>query len=301
MGTVVVGYVAKPEGEAALAKGIAEAQLRDAKLVLVSSHRGGSDFDDEAAQLAESEIDSVKEKLDAAGVAYDVRQLVRGFEPAADLISIAEANRAELIVIGLRRRSPVGKLILGSNAQRILLDARCPVMAVKAGTPALTDPLVPPGGSHPGPAGGPPWRSGSSASRPTSSPSSTARRWRSPACWRPSGSASAPRSWRPSRCCSCWSTPAMQIPVGLLVDRWGPRAVLLGGAALLTVSQVGFALATTYPVALLARVGVGMGDAMTFICVLRLVNTWFAPRRVPLVTQCTGVAARPARWWRPCR
>ena len=51
-----------------------------------------------------------------------MRQLVRGFEPAEDLISIAEANGAEdLIVIGLRRRSPVGKLILGSNAQRILL------------------------------------------------------------------------------------------------------------------------------------------------------------------------------------
>ena len=62
-----------------------------------------------------------------------MRQLVRGFEPAEDLISIAEASDAELIVIGLRRRTPVGKLILGSNAQRILLDAHCPVLAVKVG------------------------------------------------------------------------------------------------------------------------------------------------------------------------
>ncbi len=67
-----------------------------------------------------------------SGVEFDLRQLVRGFEPAEDLISIAEANQAELIVIGLRRRSPVGKLILGSNAQRVLLDAHCPVLAVKA-------------------------------------------------------------------------------------------------------------------------------------------------------------------------
>lgn len=132
MGTVVVGYVPKPEGEAALAKAIEEAKLRGTKLVVVNSHRGGQDFDADAARRAETEMEAVKQKLDAAGIEHDLRQLVRGFEPAEDLISIAEANGAELIVIGLRRRSPVGKLILGSNAQRILLDAHCPVLAVKA-------------------------------------------------------------------------------------------------------------------------------------------------------------------------
>lgn len=132
MATVVVGYVPKPEGEAALDKAIDEAKLRGIKLVVVNSHRGGPDFDGPAAIKAEAEMDAVKAKLDTSGVEYDLRQLVRGFEPAEDLISIAEANAAELIVIGLRRRSPVGKLILGSNAQRILLDAHCPVLAVKA-------------------------------------------------------------------------------------------------------------------------------------------------------------------------
>ncbi len=132
MGTIVVGYVPKPEGDAALDKAISEAKLRSAKLVVVNSHRGGHDFDAGAALQAEEDITRVRAKLDESGVAYDLRQLVRGFEPAEDLISIAEANSAELIVIGLRRRTPVGKLILGSNAQRILLDAHCPVMAVKA-------------------------------------------------------------------------------------------------------------------------------------------------------------------------
>ena len=96
----------------------------------------------------------------------------------------------------------------------------------------------------------------------------------------------------------------MQIPVGLLVDRYGSRAVLLVGASVLTCAQAGFAFADTYGQALLARLFVGMGDAMTFICVLRLVNTWFAPRRIPLVTQLTGVlgqlgaviAAVPMTW-----
>ena len=67
-----------------------------------------------------------------AGVEHEVRQLVRGLEPAEDLIAAAEESDADVIVIGLRRRTPVGKLILGSNAQRILLDAPCPVLAVKA-------------------------------------------------------------------------------------------------------------------------------------------------------------------------
>jgi nucleotide-binding universal stress UspA family protein len=77
-------------------------------------------------------MQEVKSRLDEAGVEHEVRQLVRGFEPSEDLIGIANDVSAELIVIGLRRRSPVGKLILGSNAQRILLDAKCPVLAVKA-------------------------------------------------------------------------------------------------------------------------------------------------------------------------
>ena len=132
MGTVVVGFVPKPEGEAALDRGIVEAKLRGAKVVVVNSHRGGQEFDKPAAAKADAQMEAVKAKLEASGLTYDLRQLVRGFEPAEDLISIAEANSAELLVIGLRRRSPVGKLILGSNAQRVLLDAPCPVLAVKA-------------------------------------------------------------------------------------------------------------------------------------------------------------------------
>jgi nucleotide-binding universal stress UspA family protein len=132
MGTVVVGYVPKPEGEAALRTAVREAELRGARLVVVSSHRGGTEAGPDAGGPDAADLDAVRAVLDRTGVEYDVRQLVRGFEPAEDLISIAEANAAELIVIGLRRRSPVGKLILGSNAQRVLLDAHCPVLAVKA-------------------------------------------------------------------------------------------------------------------------------------------------------------------------
>jgi nucleotide-binding universal stress UspA family protein len=131
MAAVVVGYVPKPEGDAAVDRGIAEARLRGAELVVVNSHRGGREYDDETSVRSAGDLSALETKLADSGVQYDVRQLVRGLEPAEDLIGVAEHLDAELIVIGLRRRTPVGKLILGSNAQRILLDAPCPVLAVK--------------------------------------------------------------------------------------------------------------------------------------------------------------------------
>jgi nucleotide-binding universal stress UspA family protein len=84
-----------------------------------------------AVELDES-MDEVHTLLHDTGVEHEVRQLVRGSDPSDDLIAVAEEVDADLIVIGLRRRTPVGKLILGSNAQQVLLDATCPVLAVKA-------------------------------------------------------------------------------------------------------------------------------------------------------------------------
>lgn len=81
----------------------------------------------------------------------------------------------------------------------------------------------------------------------------------------------------------------MQIPVGVLLDRFGSKRLLLTGAATMAGGQLLFALASTFPVALLARVLLGVGDAMTFISVLRLVVLWFPPRRAPLITQLTGM------------
>ena len=130
--SVVVGYVPTKEGRAALRRASEESLLRRTKLVVINSSRGGKDFDAGEARRFEAELAAVQGQLDEAGVEHEVRQLVRGNEPAHDLIEVAEEVNADFIVIGLRRRTPVGKLILGSNAQRILLDASCPVLAVKA-------------------------------------------------------------------------------------------------------------------------------------------------------------------------
>ncbi len=130
--SIVVGYVATNEGRAALKRAAEESLLRQSKLVVINSQRGGRSFEPEEAQKFDEELQRVQAQLDEKGIEHEVRQLVRGNEPAEDLIAAANESDAEFIVIGLRRRTPVGKLILGSNAQRILLEATCPVLAVKA-------------------------------------------------------------------------------------------------------------------------------------------------------------------------
>ncbi|MDO5753986.1 nitrate/nitrite transporter [Arthrobacter sp.] len=80
----------------------------------------------------------------------------------------------------------------------------------------------------------------------------------------------------------------LQIPVGVLVDRFGPRVMIATGAALMAVGQLQLAAATSVPAGVVGRVFVGAGDAMTFIAVIRLIPFWFPPRKVPVLTQMTG-------------
>ena len=128
--TIVVGFVPTPEGEAALDAAVAEARLREQPLHVVNSSRGDALADPRFA--SEDALAGVRARLDATGVVYEIEQQVRGHEAAEEVVGAADRVKASLIVIGLRRRTPTGKLITGSQAQRILLDAHCPVLAVKA-------------------------------------------------------------------------------------------------------------------------------------------------------------------------
>lgn len=129
---VVVGYVPTPEGQAALHAARQEAKDRHQKLVVVNSHKGGVSFEGDDAIRTQEELEAVRSELASTGVEFEVMELVRGNDPTDDLIEVADQVGATLIVIGLRRRTPIGKLVLGSNAQRILLEADCPVLSVKA-------------------------------------------------------------------------------------------------------------------------------------------------------------------------
>ena len=128
--TVVVGYIPTREGRVALAHAIDEARKQGSTLVVVNSSRGDAPADQRF--MVDDEVDQLSAELDAEGIDHVVVQSVRGRDAADEVIDAVEQHQADLVVIGLRRRTAVGKLIMGSTAQRILLGAPCPVLAVKA-------------------------------------------------------------------------------------------------------------------------------------------------------------------------
>jgi sugar phosphate permease len=84
----------------------------------------------------------------------------------------------------------------------------------------------------------------------------------------------------------------MQVPIGVLLDRFGSRAMLIWGLVLMTAGQLGFAFSTSFTGAVLARAVLGAGDAMIFVSVIRLVSVWFLVRQAPMVTQLTGLTGQ---------
>jgi nucleotide-binding universal stress UspA family protein len=127
--TVLVGYVPTPEGEAAFSAALAEARRRSEPLLVLNSARSGAPVSADVAP--EDRVRELTTRAEADGVSLELRQGAHTGEVADEVLRVAAEIDASVIVIGLRRRSPVGKLLMGSSAQRILLDADRPVLAVK--------------------------------------------------------------------------------------------------------------------------------------------------------------------------
>ena len=127
--SVLVGYVPNPLGEATLRAGVEEARRRAEPLVVVNMSR--DDVLVDAHRAASDDLARVARDVTELGVEVEVVRIEEGGDPADALVHAAEERSASVIVIGLRHRTPVGKLIMGSAAQRILIDATCPVLAVK--------------------------------------------------------------------------------------------------------------------------------------------------------------------------
>jgi nucleotide-binding universal stress UspA family protein len=128
--TILVAYVPRPEGRAALDKGIEIAKRRNEHLVVVNASVGGHQEDASLADV--QDVEQVQELLANTGINAEFKQFVRGKNAVEEIEAMVEALAVSVLVIGLRKRSPVGKLLLGSVAQEILLSVSCPVLAVKA-------------------------------------------------------------------------------------------------------------------------------------------------------------------------
>lgn len=126
--TIIVGYTPTDAGSAALGAAVTEARYRNARLAVVNISRADAVVDPHLAD--DADLQSMDLNLDGLGVPHEIVQVL-GREPADEILRLAEETEASLIVIGLRRRSTVGKLLLGSTAQRILMHAPCPVLSIR--------------------------------------------------------------------------------------------------------------------------------------------------------------------------
>ena len=126
---IVVGYLPTPEGLAAVDHAIGVARHDQDTLVVVNTGSRGNDAD--PAFATSSDWDALDARLTSVGIEHVLRQPAQADSPAGQILAAAQDCDAGLIVIGLRRRSPVGKLFLGSTSQEVLLDAECPVTVIK--------------------------------------------------------------------------------------------------------------------------------------------------------------------------
>lgn len=128
--TILVAYAPRPEGQAALDKGIEIAKRRQERLVVVNASPGGTQDDPSKSDV--QDVERVEKLLADAGLDAEFKQFVRGKSAVTEIEEMVESLQVTLLIIGIRKRSAVGKLILGSVAQDILLSVPCPVLAVKA-------------------------------------------------------------------------------------------------------------------------------------------------------------------------
>ena len=128
--TILLAYVSRPEGRAALEKAIEIAKERQEPMLIVNASPGGKQED--ADLVPAFEVEQIEADLAAHGIRAEFKQFVRGNNAVEEINAMVAAEDISMLVIGLRKRSAVGKLILGSVAQELLMTVPCPVLCVKA-------------------------------------------------------------------------------------------------------------------------------------------------------------------------
>jgi nucleotide-binding universal stress UspA family protein len=125
----LVGFDGSNSGKEAINLAKSRAKLHEAQILVVVSMVKGSDNDEIAAK--NQHLIWAKKELEEAGLACETQLLIRGHSPGEDLVLFARENSVDEIIVGVKRRSKVGKLLMGSTAQHVILEAHCPVTTVK--------------------------------------------------------------------------------------------------------------------------------------------------------------------------
>lgn len=128
---IMVCYDGSGAARSALRVAVRHAKAFNAKVYLVASMERGTEDEHEAIRELETELNNAKEKIQNEGITCETHLLVRGLTPDEDLVSYAKEQGIDEIAIGIRKRSKVGKLIFGSTAQFLILNAHCPVITVR--------------------------------------------------------------------------------------------------------------------------------------------------------------------------
>lgn len=126
---ILLAYVPSATSEAALAFTLHEARTRGASVLVLASERGD-------ARKAKDVEDRrpLEERLAESGIDHELRIVPRRDDPADDILRAAEEGDVDMVVLGIRRRTPIGKILLGSTSQRVIMEAPCPVVCVKPET-----------------------------------------------------------------------------------------------------------------------------------------------------------------------
>jgi nucleotide-binding universal stress UspA family protein len=128
---ILVGYDGSNSAKDALALAKKHAVAFDAKVTIVSSLTGGSVTHAVEVEQASENLELAKKMFDEGDIQCETKLLVRGMTPGEDIVDYAKEKAIDEIIIGIKRRSKVGKLLFGSNAQYIIIKAPCPVVTVK--------------------------------------------------------------------------------------------------------------------------------------------------------------------------
>ena len=128
---ILVGYDGSNSAKSALQLARDHAKVRDASIDVVTSMVKANENHYEAVRQAELGLEYTKTLLNEEGIGCETHLLVRGLSPGEDLVQYAVENEIDEIFIGVRRRSKVGKALMGSTAQHVILNAPCPVVTIK--------------------------------------------------------------------------------------------------------------------------------------------------------------------------